>query len=323
MLTGLPSDANIFKPSVLADKSHGFISFRLLPHFSSCIILLVSLFYLSQLVFQYGCPENPTTTELINFMSLKFGIPAVLIVYGYYFILYRYQFPFMEQFKINNLPWPWQENPKTWSLYIRDALKTAAFNQFVIFPAILFPFLYFFRPNTDHQKVPNFADFILHGLVMTCLEDFLFYWIHRMLHLPLFYKHIHKKHHKHFNVINISSVYTHWIEFAVGNVVCMLAGMMVLHGYLHIVTLNGFIVFRLIETNEGHCGYDFPWSPYKVFPFSTDSSYHNYHHLKNMGNYGSFFNIWDTIFRTNQDFNAEIARETKASKSIIKGRWSY
>jgi methylsterol monooxygenase/4-alpha-methyl-delta7-sterol-4alpha-methyl oxidase len=323
MIETNPTEGNIFKPSVLAEKSHGFISFRLLPHFSSCIILLVSLYYISQLFFLYTCPDHPSTMDLVNLMSLKVGSLALLLIYGYYYLLYRYQFPFMEQFKINNLPWPWESNPETWSVYIKDAIKTAFFNQIVIFPVILVFFMAYFRPNTDPAAIPNFATFLFHGLIMTFTEDFSFYWCHRFLHLPFFYKRIHKKHHKHFNIINISSVYTHWAEFALGNAVCMLAGMMVLHGHLHVVTLNAFAVFRLIETNEAHCGYDFPWSPFKVFPFSTDSAYHNYHHLKNMGNYGSFFSIWDTIFKTNQDFNDEIAREQNHSKSLIQGRWSY
>lgn len=319
----LNSGGDLFKATVLEDKSQGFISFRLLPHFSSCIIFLLSLYYLSQLYFKYGLSSSPTVMDLVNLLNLKIGVVALLIINGYYFILYKYRFPFMEQFKINNLPWPWQEDPVGWPAYLRDTVKTAFFNQSIIFPLILGPMLYFFTPSVDPEKIPSFGMFLLHGLIMMTIEDFSFYWTHRLLHLPWMYKRIHKKHHKHYNIIHLSSVYTHWIEFALGNVICMLAGMIVLHGKLHIVTLNAFVVFRLIETNEGHSGYDFPWSPYKVFPFSTDSSYHNYHHLKNMGNYGSFFKIWDSIFQTNKDFNSEIEKESGHVKSLIKGRWSY
>lgn len=71
---------------------------------------------------------------------------------------------------------------------------------------------------------------------------------------------------------------------------------------MHAITLTTFLTFRLIETNDGHSGYEFPISMFKMVPFMSEPSYHNYHHLKNIGNYGSFTWIWDTIFQTNSEF---------------------
>jgi sterol desaturase/sphingolipid hydroxylase (fatty acid hydroxylase superfamily) len=62
------------------------------------------------------------------------------------------------------------------------------------------------------------------------------------------------------------------------------------------------IVYRTLETMDGHCGYEFPWSPFRVMPFSGSSEYHNFHHSYNEGNYSSLFTYWDTIFKTNEHF---------------------
>ena len=69
-----------------------------------------------------------------------------------------------------------------------------------------------------------------------------------------------------------------------------------------------------METIDGHCGYEFSWSPYRLLPFSGSSEYHNFHHSHNVGNYGSFFSYWDTFFGTNGDyfrFRVEKEKETK------------
>lgn len=59
---------------------------------------------------------------------------------------------------------------------------------------------------------------------------------------------------------------------------------------------------RVAETIDGHCGYEFSWSPYRLLPLSGSSEYHNFHHSHNVGNYASFFSYWDSLFGTNKDF---------------------
>ena len=301
-----------FNASRIGDHSKGYISLNLLPHFSSCIVLLLSLYYGCEFIYFNFYPDVPTIWQLNEKFSMFIFGPLIIFVNLYYYILYKGKFEFIEKFKSNSLAWPWEEDLEKWKVTLKDTIKVYAFNQLVLPSFILIPFLYFFTPVTDKNLIPGFTQFLFHGLVMIICEDFAFYWCHRLLHTPFLYKRIHKVHHKHNNTINLSSVYAHWIEYAFGNCVCALLGMIVLKGHLHVVTLNGFIAFRFMETNEGHCGYDLPWSPFKVFPFSTDTTYHNYHHFKNMGNYGSFFKIWDTVFKTNKDYNNEITHlETK------------
>jgi len=61
-------------------------------------------------------------------------------------------------------------------------------------------------------------------------------------------------------------------------------------------------ILRTYETHEAHSGYEFPFSIFRVLPFTTDDSYHYYHHSKNVGNYSTFFTVWDTVFDNNVDY---------------------
>lgn len=77
-------------------------------------------------------------------------------------------------------------------------------------------------------------------------------------------------------------------------------------------TAIGWWIARGYESNEGHCGYEFSWSPFRFVPFATGYGYHAYHHLTSVGNYSSFFSFWDTVFGTNTSYKKyldEFAKE--------------
>ena len=66
----------------------------------------------------------------------------------------------------------------------------------------------------------------------------------------------------------------------------------------HVVTLYIWIVLREWEAAEGHAGYDFPWSPTHLMPFSDGATHHDFHHAKVKGNYAGFFPWTDAAFGT-------------------------
>jgi hypothetical protein len=65
-----------------------------------------------------------------------------------------------------------------------------------------------------------------------------------------------------------------------------------------VATLYIWIVLRQWEAAEGHAGYDFPWSPTHLFPFSDGATHHDFHHAKVKGNYAGFFPWNDAVFGT-------------------------
>ena len=99
--------------------------------------------------------------------------------------------------------------------------------------------------------------------------------------------------------MSIASEYAHPIEALFSNILPAVAGYKALTSQVHMATVAMWISLRVLESVEGHSGYEFPFSPFRVFPFSGSSTFHNYHHSHNIGNYGSLFNFWDTICGTN------------------------
>jgi sterol desaturase/sphingolipid hydroxylase (fatty acid hydroxylase superfamily) len=57
------------------------------------------------------------------------------------------------------------------------------------------------------------------------VEDFFFYWGHRILHLKSLYPYIHKLHHEYNYPISISAENAHWVEFIIANLIPTSAGL--------------------------------------------------------------------------------------------------
>ena len=71
---------------------------------------------------------------------------------------------------------------------------------------------------------------------------------------------------------------------------------------VHMITIFVWGVYRIIETCDGHSGYDWTWSISRLIPFGAGSDYHNFHHSRNKGNFGSMLMFWDTFWGTNIDY---------------------
>jgi len=132
-----------------------------------------------------------------------------------------------------------------------------------------------------------------------------------MLHHPKLYPHIHKIHHEYNITVSIASEYAHPLEILVANILPTALGAKILGSKMHILTYFMWLVIRVMETCDGHCGYEFSWSPYRLLPLSGSSNYHNFHHYQNVGNYGSFFTLWDTICGTNRHYFKFLSKKEK------------
>ncbi len=154
----------------------------------------------------------------------------------------------------------------------------------------------------DTKDLPDSKTLMLTVVFCMLCEDFSFHFLHRLLHQRWIYPYIHKVHHTYTTTVGIAAEYSHPIDFIFSSLVPSALGPMILGENMHFATFMMWSVVRLGETLDGHCGYEFSWSPYRLIPFSTSASYHNFHHSHNSGNYSSFFSLWDTVFGQNNDF---------------------
>ena len=51
------------------------------------------------------------------------------------------------------------------------------------------------------------------------IEDFLFFFIHKLLHTKYLYKKIHKIHHEYYSPMPLTAFYSHPLEFILSNIV--------------------------------------------------------------------------------------------------------
>jgi sterol desaturase/sphingolipid hydroxylase (fatty acid hydroxylase superfamily) len=239
------------------------------------------------------------------------GLVLVAALHIFYITLYYNKFPLFEKMKANSLAWPWEENPQEFKKMLPDLIKTYLLNLMVLAGICYSVIIRVFPVRFDIESAPSFFEFWIGIWASFLIEDYVFYWVHRFLHHPKLYW-IHKKHHKMYNTIHASCIYTHWIEYIFGVVVPLFSGLMVFQTKFHIITLVGISLFRIVETHESHGGYEFTYSIFQIFPGMVDTAYHNYHHLKNIGNFGTYWVFWDSLFGTNKNYFKKVNTSSKA-----------
>lgn len=270
------------------------------------ILINLSIMYLFYSTFKnyYKTRYNPESTLsslILGYQTEILGM-YILCLHIFFTCLYYFQFPLFEKMKYGDLKWPWVENYAKFKKLLPHTIKVYLFNQFLLVPAWMYFLSLILKNRIDLESIPSFYVFWFKVYLCIFIEDFFFYWSHRTLHRPFFYNKIHKLHHRHHNVIHLSFAYAHPVEFIMGNIMPSLMAGLILGNNLHFITLSAFILVRTVESMETHSGYNFTFSMFKIFPFTTSAEYHGFHHFKNIGNYSSFFRIWDTIFGTNQYF---------------------
>ncbi|CCH60708.1 hypothetical protein TBLA_0D02010 [Henningerozyma blattae CBS 6284] len=156
------------------------------------------------------------------------------------------------------------------------------------------------------KMVPEIALFFV-------LEDVWHYWAHRLFHYGVFYKYIHKQHHRYAAPFGLSAEYAHPAEtLSLGfGTVGMPIFYVLYTGDLHLFTLCLWITLRLFQAVDSHSGYDFPWSLNKFLPFWAGAEHHDLHHHYFIGNYASSFRWWDYCLDTEAGPEAKSKREEK------------
>ena len=177
-------------------------------------------------------------------------------------------------------------NKKKESICLRQILPCILLNHVVSF--IIFIIYNNYVMNNIIVYYKNVCIYLLSikCILFFLLFDIIFYIGHRIIHLPLLYKHIHKKHHNINANIAISGYYMTVSDYLIEFMLPL---------YIPIYILNNDILVLFICSIIGqinglisHSGYDLPCVPYEKD--------HLYHHLELHCNYGVLF--MDKLFDT-------------------------
>ncbi|KAJ6093437.1 hypothetical protein N7486_008726 [Penicillium sp. IBT 16267x] len=137
-------------------------------------------------------------------------------------------------------------------------------------------------------SLPGTVEFARDFLISILMRETMFYYSHRLLHVPYFYRKIHKKHHRFTAPIALAAQFAHPIEQIFANALPISLPPQLLKS--HVLTFWAFLAWELFNTATVHSGYDF---------FHNKAKIHDLHHEKFNLNYGSV-GLLDWVHGTNK-----------------------
>ncbi|CAM0150359.1 unnamed protein product [Urochloa decumbens] len=146
--------------------------------------------------------------------------------------------------------------------------------------------------------LPSAEEVALQLLVYMLMEDYLGYWLHRLLHCEWAYDNIHYVHHEYPAPMGFAAGHSHWAELLILGFPAFFVTIIV---PCHMATLWLWYAIRAAMAVETHSGFDFPFSPTKLIPFYGGVERHDYHHSGGrmmQSNFAPLFVICDYIYGT-------------------------
>ena len=149
-------------------------------------------------------------------------------------------------------------------------------------------------------------------LLLPIWSAFHFYWIHRFLHIPFFYKRYHSLHHRNVNVGPWSGFSMHPVEhFLYLSSICI-------HWILASHPIH--LIFHALYLGPGaamtHTGYENLLIKDKK-RLALGTFYHQLHHRYYECNYGNEEMPWDRWFGTFHDGSQLATEQTRARKKVM------
>ncbi|CAD6231334.1 unnamed protein product [Miscanthus lutarioriparius] len=208
-------------------------------------------------------------------------------------------------------------------IYTIAPLPLLVLEQFA--PSVVLP--YKLQPRILRTRMglplPSVRETIAQLVVYSLVEDYLSYWIHRLLHTQWCYRKIHRVHHEFTAPTGFAMSYSHWAENLVLSIPALAGPVLV---PCHVTTQWLWFSIRLIEGINTHSGYHFPFSPCRLIPFYGGAAYHDYHHYaggRSQSNFAPLFTYCDYIYRTDKGYRYHKLKQEKlknlAENSAEKG----
>lgn len=170
-----------------------------------------------------------------------------------------------------------------------------------------YPFLNMIGIRYD-RPFPSFLEVLLQNIIFLFGEDFFEYWGHRMLHVPLLYRWVHKEHHQFQTPFGLSASVAHPVETMILGAATFIPALIVRP---HLFTFFVWIQLRQLDAVITHCGYDIP-TPLDYLPFFGGTKFHDFHHVSFNYNYASRFTFIDKFFGTYKEPPGPKEKKVKA-----------
>ncbi len=170
-----------------------------------------------------------------------------------------------------------------------------------------------------YAPVITFADnpvwFVLALILLPIWSALHFYWVHRLLHVPFLYRHVHSLHHRNVNIGPWSGLSMHPVEHL------LYFSSLLIH--LIVASHPIHLVFHVIYQGPGaamtHTGYEDLLIRDKR-RLALGTFYHQLHHRYYECNYGNQEMPWDRWFGTFHDGSDAATDATRSRKKAMYSR---
>lgn len=155
--------------------------------------------------------------------------------------------------------------------------------------------------------------------IVLFIDDMFFYWSHRAMHLPRFYKFFHKVHHESTDPSPLTAFAFHPSEAVIEQLMHVVLPFLL---PLNFGVMLAWQIFSMSNNVLAHLGYEiYPkgWVKFPLLQFKTASTHHNMHHQLFNGNYALYFTWWDkwmgTEFKDYETRHEQIFERKNIKKS--------
>ncbi len=203
--------------------------------------------------------------------------------------------------------------------YARDIMYSIiSVTIFATMALLVFYYAKDYTNSYEHISDYGWPYYILSWFLMFAIHDTYFYWMHRAMHHPVLFKHIHLVHHKSTNPSPWTAYAFHPLEGVLeALIIPILAFTIPTHAY----AISYFFLFQIIYNVYGHLGFElYPKNFHKNWlgKYVNTSVAHNLHHDKFHGNFGLYFLIWDRILGTiRKDYDETYERTTSSASEDL------
>ncbi|XP_047044154.1 very-long-chain aldehyde decarbonylase GL1-10-like [Lolium rigidum] len=166
-------------------------------------------------------------------------------------------------------------------------------------------------------RLPSAGQTAAQLVVYLLVQDYVYYWIHRVQHTRWVYRKAHRVHHEFSAPFGFVAQYAHWADVLLLGVPAM-AGPAI--APCHMTTLWLWFAMLQLIAIDVHSGFDFPLNPTKLIPFYGGAQYHDHHHRVGEHSHSNFaptFTYCDYLYGTDKGYRRHKASLEKVSPSHL------
>lgn len=234
------------------------------------------------------------------------------IICGVFFLIFYVLFKQKWKRRRVQIRMPQNKDYQREIIYSLLTLFVFSLHAIAVFNPVVLPYTKVYFNISDY----GWGYLILSFFLMILIHDTYFYWMHRAIHHPKWYRTFHLIHHKSTNPSPWAAYAFHPLEAVLESLV---TSIIVFSMPAHPLALMVFFLFMLTYNAYGHLGYEIMpkgFSKHWLGKWFSTSVSHNMHHEHVTGNYGLYFLFWDRMMGTLREDYDERFEKTGTPKDI-------